>query len=335
MSSMERSRPTPRSSMACANSRSASPISTSTSSTRQSVQRHLCRAGQGHGRGRCLQVQAVINAKKDKLTYDDARALAERALEFKRERGRLPSLTSQDAWERKMAEGVAFLQRHAARPPQMAELSDLELLAELGVDMTPEVQRALHARYRSGSLPGSRTSSGLSAEHSRAPQHGDDRDIFERLYAVRLDQLRGMPEARDLLAPLDAGGLLDGARTCGSPRSELDDDALLAELGIVSGFGNDSPSFGMSRRARKNGQPRKSPTVSPARISRSSRACSIGCRPTSRPAPGRQRCWGRPKSPWPKSSPAISSLSADSWPSSPGRPRTSSPNMSGRTGGSA
>ena len=62
-----------------------------------------------------LQVQAVINAKKDKLTYEDARALTERALEFKRERGRLPSLTSQDAWERKMAEGVAFLQRHATK----------------------------------------------------------------------------------------------------------------------------------------------------------------------------------------------------------------------------
>jgi hypothetical protein len=62
-----------------------------------------------------LQVQAVINAKKDKLTYEDARVLAERALEFKRERGRLPSLTSQDAWERKMAEGVAFLQRHATK----------------------------------------------------------------------------------------------------------------------------------------------------------------------------------------------------------------------------
>ena len=62
-----------------------------------------------------VQVQAVINAKKDKLTYEDARALAERALEFKRERGRLPSLTSQDAWERKMAEGIAFLQRYAAK----------------------------------------------------------------------------------------------------------------------------------------------------------------------------------------------------------------------------
>ena len=62
-----------------------------------------------------LQVQAVINAKKDKLTYEDARSLAERALDFKRERGRLPALTSQDAWERKMAEGIAFLQRHAAQ----------------------------------------------------------------------------------------------------------------------------------------------------------------------------------------------------------------------------
>lgn len=62
-----------------------------------------------------LQVQAVINAKKDKLTYEDARALAERALDFKRERGRLPALISQDAWERKMAEGIAFLQRHAVK----------------------------------------------------------------------------------------------------------------------------------------------------------------------------------------------------------------------------
>jgi len=62
-----------------------------------------------------LQVQAVINAKKVNLSYEEARGLAERALEFKRERGRLPSLTSQDAWERRMAEGVAYLQRHASK----------------------------------------------------------------------------------------------------------------------------------------------------------------------------------------------------------------------------
>ena len=47
-----------------------------------------------------------------------------------------------------------------------------------------------------------------------APQHGEDRDIFERLYAVRLDRLRALKECRDLLAPLDHQGLLaGGART--------------------------------------------------------------------------------------------------------------------------
>ena len=60
------------------------------------------------------QVQAAINARKVNLTYDEARALTERALQFKRERGRLPELTAQDAWERRMAEGVAFLARYAA-----------------------------------------------------------------------------------------------------------------------------------------------------------------------------------------------------------------------------
>ena len=60
------------------------------------------------------QVQAVISAKKVQLTPDEARDLAKRALKFKQERGRLPSITSPDAWERKMAEGVAFLARMKA-----------------------------------------------------------------------------------------------------------------------------------------------------------------------------------------------------------------------------
>jgi hypothetical protein len=59
------------------------------------------------------QVAAVIAAKRITLTLDEARALAKRALQFKKERGRLPDITSPDAWEKRMAEGVAFLQRHA------------------------------------------------------------------------------------------------------------------------------------------------------------------------------------------------------------------------------
>ncbi|WP_026988480.1 DEAD/DEAH box helicase [Fodinicurvata fenggangensis] len=60
------------------------------------------------------QVEAVISAKKVKLTHEEARDLAKRALRFKQERGRVPSLSSLDAWERRMAEGVAFLQRMKA-----------------------------------------------------------------------------------------------------------------------------------------------------------------------------------------------------------------------------
>ena len=57
------------------------------------------------------QVAAVISAKKVQLTPEEARDLARRAVKFKQERGRLPSITSPDAWEKKMAEGVAFLAR--------------------------------------------------------------------------------------------------------------------------------------------------------------------------------------------------------------------------------
>ena len=57
------------------------------------------------------QVAAIISAKKVQLTPEEARDLAKRALKFKQERGRLPEITSQDAWERRMAEGVAYLAR--------------------------------------------------------------------------------------------------------------------------------------------------------------------------------------------------------------------------------
>jgi len=60
------------------------------------------------------QVKAVIAAKRASMTINDARELAKRALKFKQERGRLPSIMSADAWEKRMAEGVAFLARMKA-----------------------------------------------------------------------------------------------------------------------------------------------------------------------------------------------------------------------------
>ena len=60
------------------------------------------------------QVAAVIAGKRVNLTLEEARELAKRALKFKQERGRLPSITSPDPWEQRLAEGIAFLQRIAA-----------------------------------------------------------------------------------------------------------------------------------------------------------------------------------------------------------------------------
>lgn len=62
---------------------------------------------------RLKRIKEVIEAKKVNMSLDEARELAKRALKFKQEKGRLPALTAGDAWEKRMAEGVAFLQRVA------------------------------------------------------------------------------------------------------------------------------------------------------------------------------------------------------------------------------
>lgn len=71
-------------------------------------------------------------------------------------------------------------------------------------------------------------------EHGRLPQHGEDRDIFERIYAVRLDRLRAQDDCRTLLAAFDKHGLLDQVEEASVPEDELDPDDLMAEL---SGLG--------------------------------------------------------------------------------------------------
>lgn len=72
--------------------------------------------------------------------------------------------------------------------------------------------------------------------HGHVPQHGEDRDIFERLYAVRLDRLRALEECRLLLASLDHQGLLIGAAAARpAPVESMDEDELRAELEGAAG----------------------------------------------------------------------------------------------------
>jgi len=61
------------------------------------------------------QVQAAISARKNTMTEEEARVYAKRAVEWKRERGRAPEVTSQDPWERQLAEGVAAFARYRAK----------------------------------------------------------------------------------------------------------------------------------------------------------------------------------------------------------------------------
>lgn len=71
------------------------------------------------------QVQASIAAKKVSIPEDEARELAKRALQFKNERGRLPDINSVDAWEKRMAEGVAALARFRAQAKAVQAQKDL------------------------------------------------------------------------------------------------------------------------------------------------------------------------------------------------------------------
>ncbi len=84
---------------------------------------------------------------------------------------------------------------------------DDALLAELGVEV--EVKKQLTRTPREERIiAGFEEILQFAKEHGRPPQHGEDREIFERLYAVRLDRIRDLQECRDLLAPLDQQGLL-------------------------------------------------------------------------------------------------------------------------------
>ena len=112
-------------------------------------------------------------------------------------------------------------------------LDDDELLDALGVEVAP-IKTGSRTPREERIIAGFEDILRFYRTHGRAPLHGEDRDIFERLYAVRLDQLRKLPEAPSLLAGLDSPGLLSGA-AIRSDVNDLDEDALLAELGIESG----------------------------------------------------------------------------------------------------
>jgi hypothetical protein len=109
---------------------------------------------------------------------------------------------------------------------------DDELLAELGVEVESKAASS-HTPREERIIAGFEEIQRFVEEHARLPEHGEDKDIFERLYAVRLDKIRASNECRDLLTANDKQGLLTNAlNLTEKPFEHLDDDELLSELGI-------------------------------------------------------------------------------------------------------
>lgn len=117
---------------------------------------------------------------------------------------------------------------------------DDALLSELGVEVEPRKSVSRTPREER-IFAGFEEIQRFVEKHDRTPQHGEDCSLFERLYAVRLDRIRSQEECRELLMPIDHQGILTSQHRAAVPQlDELDDDALLAELG------SDSAKHGIS-----------------------------------------------------------------------------------------
>lgn len=127
---------------------------------------------------------------------------------------------------------------------------DDALLAELGVQ--PETKRSGGRSAREERvIAGFEEVQRFVDEKGHAPRHSENGDIFERLYAVRLDRLREQAECRELCLPLDRQGLLQGSLNhLTAPDEDLDDDALLAKLGIEP----EAPEITELRHVRSNAE---------------------------------------------------------------------------------
>lgn len=116
----------------------------------------------------------------------------------------------------------------------MARFTDEDdaLLGELGVEAETK-KNARHTPREERIIAGFEEVQRFVDKNGRTPEHGDGRDIFERLYAVRLDRLREQADCRALLEPLDHQGLLKEEKRARPGFSEaIDDDALLEQLGV-------------------------------------------------------------------------------------------------------
>ena len=113
----------------------------------------------------------------------------------------------------------------------MSDSTNKELLDALGVEVPAETNSSLTPRQER-IIAGFEDIQRFVEEHGRIPSHGEDKDIFERIYAMRLDQIRRQNECIDLLKELDHQSLLDVSNEAKTLDENLDNEDILAALGV-------------------------------------------------------------------------------------------------------
>ena len=109
---------------------------------------------------------------------------------------------------------------------------DDDLLSALGVEVEVK-KKAVFTAQEERIIAGFEEIQKFVSEQKRLPQHGEENDIFERLYAVRLEKIKEKQEFVDLLKDIDYQNILSGEiKNSIEVSDDIDDDEILNLLGV-------------------------------------------------------------------------------------------------------
>lgn len=135
----------------------------------------------------------------------------------------------------------------------MADI-DLDELADDLAELAPPEKKGGRSPREERIIAGFEDIQRFVEEHGRVPQHGEDRDIFERLYAVRLDRIRSLEACRALVEPLDHQRVLTSDGVAPSAAADaIDTDELASELADLEA---EAASITQLRHVRPNAEKR-------------------------------------------------------------------------------
>lgn len=119
-----------------------------------------------------------------------------------------------------------------------ADGDDLDALAAALADFEPAERNTGRSARAERMAAGFEEIQNFVAAHGRLPEDSADRDIFERIYAVRWAALQRQSDAQEVLTGQDSQGLLQGKAPTPAALHQMSVDELAAALGAEDGLQN-------------------------------------------------------------------------------------------------